>query len=103
MNRVQPKFIITGDGTLRLGMVNRHFELLKPGEKCLGGGYYELDYLSHRMLLSGVSTDFGAPEWMCIEKLKVSAYYQGLSIVYVAWESYEDDFAVSDELEIEYV
>ena len=35
-----PKFIITMDGYLRLGMVNQHKDLLKPGDSCLGGGYY---------------------------------------------------------------
>ena len=31
-----PKFIITLDGTLRLGMVNQHKELLKSGDQCIG-------------------------------------------------------------------
>jgi hypothetical protein len=35
-----PKFIITMDGYFRLGMVNQHKDLLKPGDSCLGGGYY---------------------------------------------------------------
>ena len=42
----QPKFILTKDGTLRLGMVKRHLELLKAGESCIGGGYYKIDTLS---------------------------------------------------------
>ena len=33
-----PKFIITMDGYFRLGMVNQHKDLLKPGDSCLGGG-----------------------------------------------------------------
>jgi hypothetical protein len=28
------------DGYFRLGMVNQHKDLLKPGDSCLGGGYY---------------------------------------------------------------
>ncbi len=39
-----PKFIITMDGYFRLGMVNQHKDLLKPGDSCLGGGYYHFDY-----------------------------------------------------------
>ncbi len=35
-----PKFIITADGYFRLGMVNQHKDLLKPGDQCIGGGYY---------------------------------------------------------------
>jgi len=61
-----PKFIITMDGyltssksltlghsskldgsrsiaTFRLGMVNQHKDLLKPGDQCIGGGYYHFD------------------------------------------------------------
>ena len=37
-----PKFIITMDGVFRLGMVNQHKHLLKPGDQCIGGGYYHL-------------------------------------------------------------
>ena len=39
-----PKFIITMDGVFRLGMVNQHKDLLKPGDQCIGGGYYHFDY-----------------------------------------------------------
>ena len=49
MNNTQPKFIITKEGTLRLGNVKRHCELLKAGESCIGGGYYSLDYITHRL------------------------------------------------------
>ena len=34
-----PKFIITMDGVFRLGMVNQHKDLLKPGDQCIGGGF----------------------------------------------------------------
>ena len=39
-----PKFIICMDGTFRLGMVNQHKHLLKPGDQCIGGGYYHFDF-----------------------------------------------------------
>ena len=32
-----PKFIVCMDGTFRLGMVNQHKHLLKPGDQCIGG------------------------------------------------------------------
>jgi hypothetical protein len=35
-----PKFIITIDGVFRLDQVNQHKHLLKPGDQCIGGGYY---------------------------------------------------------------
>ena len=40
-----PKFIITMDGYFRLGMVNQHKDLLKPGDSCIGGGYYVFDFV----------------------------------------------------------
>ena len=54
----QPKFIITMDGVFRLGMVNQHKDLLKPGDSCLGGGYYHFDYTSNRIILDRSSYDF---------------------------------------------
>ena len=41
---ILPKFIITMDGYFRLGMVNQHKHLLKPGDQCIGGGYYHFDF-----------------------------------------------------------
>ena len=40
-----PKFIITMDGVFRLGMVEQHKHLLKPGDQCIGNGYYT--FLTH--------------------------------------------------------
>ena len=57
-----PKFIITMDGYFRLGMVNQHKDLLKPGDSCLGGGYYHFDYTSNRIILDRSSYDFGKPQ-----------------------------------------
>ena len=37
-----PKFIITMQGYFRLGQVNQHKDLLKPGDQCIGGGYYSV-------------------------------------------------------------
>ena len=39
------------DGVFRLGMVNQHRHLLKPGDQCIGGGYYRFDYISNRIIL----------------------------------------------------
>ena len=69
-----PKFIITMDGYFRLGMVrsalcdashlkNQHKHLLKPGDQCIGGGYYHFDFVSNCILLDRESYDFGRPKW----------------------------------------
>lgn len=89
------------DGHFRLGMVYQHEDLLKPGDQCIGGGYYSMDFLSNRLLLDRSSYDFGLPRWHYLDVLKVPSMYRGWRIVY-----YDDDgreYAVSDELTIEYV
>ena len=55
-----PKFIITMDGFLRLGMVNQHKELLIGNDQCIGEGYYQFDWtcnplswIVHRMISDG--------------------------------------------------
>ena len=83
-----PKFIITMDGYLRLGMVNQHKDLLIGDDSCIGGGYYQFDWASNRLLLDRASYDFGRPRWHLLDTLKVPASYRGLRIVYI----YDDDF-----------
>lgn len=99
-----PKFIITMDGYLRLGMVNQHKDLLNPGDQCIGGGYYQFDWTSNRLVLDRASYDFGRPRWHLLERLMVPAAYRGLRLVYVYVydDDYHDDFNVSEELQIEY-
>ena len=95
-----PKFIITMKGHFRLGMVYQHKDLLKPGDCCLGGGYYQFDYASNRIILDRSSYDYGKPRWHLLESLKVPSAYRGMRLVY-----YDDDgeaFDVSQELQIEY-
>jgi len=97
-----PKFIITMDGYFRLGMVNQHKHLLKPGDQCIGGGYYHFDFVSNRILLDRVSYDFGRPKWHLLETLKVPSTYRGMQIVYSYDDGFHDDFNVSEELNIDY-
>ena len=95
-----PKFIITMKGHFRLGMVYQHKDLLKPGDCCLGGGFYHFDYASNRIILDRSSYDYGKPRWHLLESLKVPSAYRGMRLVY-----YDDDgeaFDVSQELQIEY-
>ena len=75
-------------------------DLLKPGDSCLGGGYYHFDYASNRIILDRSSYDFGKPKWHLLEVLKVPSVYRGLRLVYF----YDDgrEFDVSQELQIEY-
>ena len=56
-----PKFIVTLDGHLRIGMCYLHTELLQPGDSCIGGGFYDIDYLSDVLILNRKSHDFGEP------------------------------------------
>lgn len=97
-----PKFIITRDGHLRLGMVNQHKDLLQPEDDCIGGGYYQFDFTFNRMILDRASYDFGIPRWHLLDTLMVPAVYRGLRIVYKYDDDFHEDFQVSDELKIEY-
>lgn len=96
----QPKFVITADGFLRLGMVNMHKDLLLPGDDCIGGGYYQFDYVSNRLILDRKSYDYGKPKWHWLDILRVPSVYRVLQIVYI----YDDgeEFDLSQELKIEY-
>lgn len=97
-----PKFIITMDGHFRMGMVNQHKDLLKPGDQCIGGGYYRFDYVLNRIILDRSSYDFGKPLWHLLDTLRVPAAYRDLRLVYVYDDGFHDDFNVSEELKIEY-
>ncbi len=97
-----PKFIITMDGYLRLGMVNQHQELLTGNDSCIGGGYYQFDWTSNRLVLDRASFEFGRPRWHLLETLKVPAVYRALRIVYCYDDDFHEDYIVSDELRIEY-
>lgn len=97
-----PKFILTNTGYFRFGMVNLHMHLLQGQETCYGGGYYEFDYVSNRLLLSGASYDFGQPRWRWLDTLKVPSSCRGLSIIYRSGDAREGDFNVSEEMNIEY-
>ena len=102
------------DGVFRLGMVrsatkgdacqskNQHKHLLKPGEQCIGGGYYHFDFVSNVIILDRESYDFGRPKWHLLEVLKVPSTYRGMRIVYKYDDGFHDDFNVSEELPIEY-
>lgn len=76
------KFIITSDGLFKYGDVRLHKNLLEADEHCIGGGFYEFDFVSCRLLLSGSSYDFGAPQWNRLDTLKVPSAFRGLTILY---------------------
>jgi hypothetical protein len=98
----QPKFIITMDGYFRLGMVHMHSDLLKSGDQCIGGGYYQFDYASNRIILDRSSYDFGKPKWHLLDTLKVPSVYRGLNLVYKYDDNFHDELNVSEEMKIEY-
>lgn len=114
------------DGYLRLGMVNQHKDLLIGDDQCIGGGYYQFDWIGNRLILDRTSYDFGRPRWHLLDTfktaskreqsqaclnyaereqaratLKVPAQYRGLRIVYV-YDDEHEDYIVTDELNIEY-
>ncbi|MBR7054653.1 MAG: hypothetical protein IKI26_07860 [Prevotella sp.] len=97
-----PKFIITLDGHLRMGMVSQHKDLLKPGDQCIGGGYYYIDYTSNHILLDRSSYDFGKPKWHLLDQLVVPVAYRGMRLVYCYDDNFHDDFDVSENLDVTY-
>lgn len=90
-----PKFIVTSDGHLRLGMVHMHKDLLYPEDHCVGGGYYHIDTTSMRLVLDRESYDYGSPQWSKIRRLIVPRDYEGLQVVYKSssWPYDEIDLA----------
>ena len=98
-----PKFIITKEGYFQLGMVNLHKHLLKRSGYCLGGGFYQFDYASNRILLDGESYDFGPPLWDMTDVLKAPAEYRGMQIVYQYHDEDEEDLVLTNTKEIVYV
>ena len=84
-----PKFIVCMDGTFRLGQVNQHKHLLKPGDQCIGGGYYHFDFVSNRIILDRESYDFGRPKWHLLDDERRNAIVLELTV------SLEED-AISD-------
>jgi len=99
MRMTLPKFIITIDGYFRLGMVNQHKDLLKPGDQCIVGGYYHFDYTSNRIVLDRSSYDFGKPKWHLLEVLKVPSVYRGMRLVYLYDDNYHEDFKTASKRE----
>ncbi len=95
-----PKFIITMAGYLRLGMVRMHKDLLKFTDSCLGGGYYEIDYIGNRIILDRASYDFGPPKWHLLDNIKVPSQYRGMQIIYYGEDG--EQLIVTEQMNIEY-
>ena len=98
-----PKFILTDSGYLRMGMVDMHKDLLQAGENCYGGGYYEFDFMTNRLLLRGKSYDYGKPRWDKLSFLKIPRVYEGLRLVYLSENREGDELNIADLLELEFV
>lgn len=98
---LHPKFILTRAGYLRIGTVRQHRDLLLHGDRCAGGGYWEIDYVNNALALSGQSYDFGEPQWSAISTLYIPESYRGMAITYegrevevVKTKYYDDSFIV---------
>lgn len=99
---MEPKFILTLDGHLRIGSVQMHKDLLLPNDTCIGGGFWEIDPISMKLLLFGKSYDYGKPNWNFVTgKLYVSKDFEGLRIEYNG-DSFVDYVNVSEQFEISY-
>lgn len=95
-----PKFIITTGGYLRLGMVTLHRDLLMAHEDCLGGGFYEFDYVDNRLILYGKSFDYGPPRWGKIDTLYVPENFRGVPIIYR--DSWDEELNLADTFTINF-
>ena len=61
------KFVITLDGELRFGDVNRHKDLLPYGDNdCHGGGFWQISKGGMSIDLYGRSYDYGGPDFSMI-------------------------------------
>lgn len=99
---MEPKFILTLDGHLRIGSVKMHKDLLQPGDTCIGGGFWEVDYMSRRLILSGKSYDYGKPKWTFVTgTIYVPTDFSGLRIEYDG-DSFVDSVDVSAGFDIAY-
>lgn len=97
-----PKFILTMEGYLRIGMVHLHSELVKLDDEPIGGGFFDVDYLSNRLILYRASHDYGVPRWHLVETLHVPAEYRGYRIKYIYDDGWHEDYNVSASLQIDY-
>lgn len=76
------KFIVTQYDQLRYGDVNLHKDLLRDGEHCIGGGFYEIDPVNMRFNMYGRSYDFGRVKWDRVDTLILPASLRGLDVYY---------------------
>lgn len=76
------KFIITAEGRFKYGDVRLHKHLLSAHDICLGGGYYEFDRVSARLLLRGGSYDYGTPKWHYLDELRLPGELRGMTVYY---------------------
>lgn len=101
------KFIITQQGYFRLGDVKLHKHLLELEDTCYGGGFWQIDYLSNRLLLEGASYDYGKPKWELLinqkKTLKIPLAYQGMQIIYYPEYAFSKELIITEQLQTEYI
>lgn len=94
-----PKFIITQDGHLRLGMVKLHKHLMERGDVCLGGGYWQVNHYARQVELSGASSDYGRPQWHRIDRVILPCDYEGYTFT---WRINGKQHLLTEMLPVEY-
>lgn len=68
---MQRKFVITSDGVLRFGYVDRHYDLLPIGQdECFGGGLWLIDTARGIVVLYGRSFDYGTPDFSRVRRVE---------------------------------
>ena len=94
-----PKFIITQDGHLRLGMVKLHKHLMERGDVCLGGGYWQVNHYARQVELNGASSDYGRPQWHRIDRVILPCDYEGYTFT---WRINGKQHPLTEMLPVEY-
>ena len=90
------------DGYLRIGMVHLHSELVQPDDEPIGGGFFDVDCLSNRLILYRQSHDYGVPRWHLVDVLHVPVEYRGYRIIYHYDDGWHEVFNVSESFAIDY-
>ena len=99
---LHPKFILTADGHLRLGMVHLHRELIEPEDHCIGGGFFRFDTHALSLVLEHASYDYGPPQWSRVDHIIIPRDYQGLTPVYLISEWNDEHINLLDTHTVTY-
>ena len=72
-----------GTARIKCAPCECHFELVTEGSKCFGGGMFIEKPEKKELMLYGKSVDYGEPQFLGWNALKLDKKYGGWTIVYV--------------------